>query len=114
MSVAGVEQTILDEGTALIWVLAEDQSSIPGTAEGCRQFVAGQGSAAGICVGDGETQPAAGVFHNSGFADGRGFDMVVERASMKIIWTASHGTPSGNDNLSGDNILDQLRELRGQ
>ena len=65
----------------------------------------GRGSDAGLCVGDAETQPTAGTFDNSPFSQFRGFDMIVQRASMEIVFTSNHGTPGGNENLDGDAIL---------
>ena len=112
-SVAQVEEQIIAEGTQLIWVMTEDASRRPGTAENCRSFLANRGSDNGICVGDSETMPAAYVFRDSPFAAGRGIDLVVRRSDMRVLFASDHGTPSGNDNLTGTQLLNELRTLRG-
>lgn len=106
---AQVEEQIIAEGVQIIWVLQEDSSFKPGTAGACRTFMASQMSNAGLCVGDGETQPNARVFDMSSFAIGRGFDVLVRRSDMQIIYTTTHGTPSGNDNVSGEQLLDEIK-----
>ncbi|MEE2830661.1 MAG: hypothetical protein VX498_15850 [Myxococcota bacterium] len=62
-------------------------------------------------MGDGETEPEAGTFDDSPFSIGRGFDMIVHRQDMRVVFTTSHGTPAGNLNPSGEEILDAVREL---
>ena len=64
----------------------------------------------GWCVGDDETNPVAGTFDDSPFSIGRGFDMIVPKRTMEIVYTTSHGTPSGNENLSGEDVLEAVRE----
>ncbi len=105
-----MEEEILAEGAQLIWVLEQDQNAQPGTADTCLTFVAGRGSDAGLCVGDAETEPVAGVFDEAPFATGRGFDMIVRRSDMEILFVTDHGTPAGNDNLTGAEILDAVRD----
>jgi hypothetical protein len=103
--VAQQEEAIEAEGARVIWVLEQDSSNMPGTAVGCRDFMDGQGSDGGLCVGDAETQPVPGTFDNSPFSSFRGFDIIVHRETMQIVFNADHGTPGGNDNLNGEAIL---------
>ena len=51
------------------------------------------------------------MFDNSPFAEGRGFDIIVPRSAMTIEWVSTHGTPSGNDNLSGDDVLAEVERV---
>lgn len=108
---AQVEESFLSENVEIIWVLEEDTSFAAGTAEGCRTFMNGRGSDKGWCVGDGQTQPTPGVFDSSMFSIARGFDMLVRRSDMRILYTTSHGTPQGNDNLTGPELLDAVRAV---
>lgn len=62
----------------------------------------------GWCVGDAETEPTPGTFDTSPFSLYRGFDMFVPRSTMQIAWTSSHGSPAGNENLSGEETLGEL------
>ncbi|MCK6549118.1 hypothetical protein L6R52_24960 [Myxococcota bacterium] len=98
----------------IIWVLEQDTSFVDGTAQSCRTFVNGRGSDKGWCVGDGQTMPTAGEFDDSPFSAFRGFDMLVRKSDMHIIWTTNHGTPSGNENLTSDQILAELRQALGR
>ena len=82
----------------------------PGTAEACRDFMDDRGSEAGLCVGDGQTEPEAGVWDNSPFSVGRGFDIIVPRDSMEIVFTTNHGTPAGNENIDGEDVLEAVIE----
>jgi len=66
------------------------------------------GSDDGWCLGDGQTQPTPGTFDNSPFSINRGFDMIVERATMEIVWENSHGTGSGQDNPTAQDVLDAV------
>ena len=100
-----VEQQILDAGAQIIWVLEADGFGQPGTAQACRNFVDSRGSTLGWCVGDGATVPTPGTFDNSPFSIGRGFDIIVPRSSMRIEFTTNHGTPGGNENISGEDLL---------
>ena len=84
-----------------------------GTAQSCRDYLDSLGSNVGICVGDGETQPTSGTFANSPFTVGRGFDAIVTRGDMKIVWQSSHGTPSGNENLDGSEVLAVVESFVG-
>ncbi|MEN0062549.1 MAG: hypothetical protein AAGA48_10400 [Myxococcota bacterium] len=68
------------------------------------------GSNRGICVGDSETRPEAGTFDQSPFSIARGFDIIVDRSSMEIVWESSHGTPSGNENLDGTEVLAAVQD----
>jgi len=106
-----VEQEILDAGAQIIWVLEANSFGQPGTAQTCRDFVDSQGSQLGWCVGDGETMPMPGVFDNSPFSIGRGFDIIVPRSTMEIVYSTSHGTPVGNENVSGEELLAQIQAV---
>lgn len=111
---AEFEDEIVGAGAEIVWVLEQTLRAEPGTAETCRTAMDGYGSSLGWCVGDGETQPTAGVFDESPFAEGRGFDILVDTATMEITWVSSHGTPSGNDNLDGASVLAQVRTTTGR
>ena len=74
-------------------------------AQDCRDTMDFLGSDDGWCVGDGQTQPSPGTFDSSPFSVSRGFDMIVERTTMEVVWKASHGSPGGNDNPSGEDVL---------
>ena len=65
----------------------------------------------GWCVGDQQTQPESGAFDASPFSIARGFDMIVPRKTMTIEWTTNHGTPSGNENLDGEDVLQAVRDV---
>lgn len=98
----------------IVWVLEQNRSFQAGTADSCRTFVRSIGSMRGLCVGDGQTEPTPGVFDNSPFSVRRGFDMLVRRSDMQIVWTTNHGTPGGNDNLSAAELLMQIRAAVGR
>ena len=103
------EEAILAEGVQIIWVLEADIQQTPGTSISCRNFVNGQGSDKGLCAGDGETAPVSGVFDGSPFSVGRGFDMLVRRSDMEIVFEFSHGSPGGNDNKTGAQLLAEIQ-----
>ena len=109
-----MEEQIAAEGIQIIWVLEQDRQFRAGTAESCRSFFTQAGSDLGICVGDGETMPTPGVFDDSGFAIARGFDMLVRRSDMRILYTSNHGTPNGNQNLTGAQLLAEIRRVLGR
>jgi len=109
--VAEVQDRIQDAGAALIWVLEADTSGEPGTAESCEAFVRTAGGSTGWCVGDGQTEPDPGEFDESPFSRGRGFDIAVRRETMVIEFVTNHGTPSGNENLSADDIARAIEAL---
>lgn len=104
----------MQAGAEIVWVLEADTRLVPGTAEACREFVDGWGSTRGWCVGDGQTEPETGAWDDSPFAIGRGFDLIVERESMEIVWVSTHGTPDGNENLSGEDVLAEVRRHTGR
>lgn len=108
---AEVEDEIVEAGAQILWVLEQDASFQPGTAELCMKTLDFVGSKQGWCVGDAETQPEAGVFDGSPFSVKRGFDMIVPRSSMQVVWTTSHGTPSGNENPSAEDVLQAVRDV---
>jgi hypothetical protein len=110
-SVVQVEQQIVDAGAQIIWVLEQDSFLQPGTPEGCRNFVDAQGSNLGWCVGDAQTMPVPGTFDNSPFSIARGFDIVVVRETMKIVYSTNHGTTNGNENITGEELLAQIQAI---
>ncbi len=93
-----------------MWVLEQSAIGTAGTAEACRDTLDSYDSDKGWCVGDGDTEPEAEAFDNSPFSIGRGFDIIIDRSTMEIVWTSSHGTPSGNENLDGEDVLDAVLE----
>ena len=110
MSVAAVEDEILAEGVQIIWVIEQVNFVTAGLYEHCAEFSSDvSGSTAGWCVGDGETQPESGVFDDSPFSISRGFDILVDRSTMEVVLTTNHGTPGGNDNITGAELLTQIR-----
>lgn len=109
---AEVEDEIIDAGAEIIWVLEQDPTFKPGTAELCMDTMDQLGAQdVGWCVGDAETEPKAGAFDESPFSEARGFDMVVNRRTMVVEYVTNHGTPSGNENLTGDDVLEALTEV---
>ena len=108
-----VEQELVDAGAEIIWVLEQNPSGQIGLPADCRSYMDGKGSL-GWCVGDGETQPMSGTFDNSPFSIARGFDMIVIRETMQIAYTTAHGTTSGNDNISGEELLEIVRDVVDQ
>ena len=105
-----MEEDIIDAGAQIVWVMEQNQLGQAGTAEACRDFMDGRGSDAGWCVGDGQTEPEPGVWDDSPFSVGRGFDIIVPRHSMEIVFTTSHGTVNGNENISGADVLEAVQE----
>lgn len=106
---ANVSEDIQAEGVQIIWVLQQSSVGQGGTAEGCLDFFTGEGASTGICVGDAEVFEQRDAFQDSPFASGRGFDMLVRRSDMNIVFTTSHGSGGGNDNISGNELLDIIR-----
>jgi hypothetical protein len=110
--VADIEDDIVDSRAQIIWVLEQDPQGAPGTADSCTSTMDQLGAKdQGFCVGDSQTMPEPGTFDDSPFSVARGFDMIVPRSSMQIVWSTSHGTPSGNDNLDGEDVLAKVREV---
>lgn len=68
-----------------------------------------RGSDKGWCVGDGETEPEEGTFDESPFSIARGFDMIVTRRDMRVGYVTTHGTPAGNENPSGAEVLAEVQ-----
>ena len=99
-------------GAQIVWVLEQGPRFEPGTAALCDEVMDELDSGdVGICVGDAETMPTPGTFDESPFSVARGFDMVVPRQTMDIRWTSSHGTPQGNENIDGEELLDVVRTI---
>jgi hypothetical protein len=112
--VAEYDDQIEAAGAGIIWVLEANSRSQPGTAQSCYDTIRGFGADRGVCVGDGETAPVARAFDNSPFAIGRGFDLIVPRDTMVIEYISTHGTPSGNENADGQEILDAVKGFTGR
>lgn len=106
-----VEDQIVEAGAEIIWVLEQNQFLQAGTAEDCRTILDSFGSTHGWCVGDGQTQPTPGVFDASPFSIQRGFDIIVPRQTMQIVYSTSHGTPMGNENITGEELLAKVQEV---
>ena len=100
-------------GAELIWVMEQTAFIAPGTAENCRTQMDEFGSSSGWCVGDDQTQPTPGSFDDSPFSIGRGFDMIVDRDTMEVLWISNHGTPAGNENLTGADVLAAVEDAVG-
>lgn len=109
-----VEEEILNAGAMIIWVQQQQVNSRPGTAENCAQLRMSDGSDKGICVGDGTTQPTPGVWDSSPFRVGRGTDVIVRKSDMRIMFAAPHGTPTRNDDLTGAELLQEVRNVTGR
>lgn len=104
-----------EAGAEIIWVLTQTSAFDPGTATNCREFLDSRMSDKGWCVGDsqteGQTTPADNTWASSPFAIGRGYDVIVSRRDMVIRDVATHGTPMGNDNLTGEELLARVRAV---
>lgn len=111
---AQLEEQIIALGIQLVWVLQETTSFAAGNATQCRDYVRQRGSDKGLCVGDGQTMPTARVFDSSPFTVRRGFDMLVRKSDMTILYATSHGTPGGNDNKTGAELLAEIRRITGR
>lgn len=110
MSVAEIEQELVDAGAQIVWVLEADVYQTPGTAQSCYDAV-GTAATLGWCVGDGQTEPEPGEWDDSPFSQNRGFDIIVPRESMTIEFTTNHGSTSGNENLDADELLAAVEEI---
>lgn len=109
------QSDIVEAGAEIIWVLEQTPFFEPGTAERCLVDMGeNYGAETGWCVGDGETLPAAGTFDTSPFSVQRGFDMIVDRETMVILYSTSHGSRDGNENLTGEDILAEVRRHTGR
>ncbi len=110
--VADFEDEIAEAGAEIIWVLEQDFTFSPGTAQSCMDSMDVMGSEdQGWCVGDNQTKPVSGAFDESPFSVARGFDMIVVVPTMTIEWTTNHGTPDGNDNIDGDDVLQAVIDV---
>lgn len=113
---ANYAEDLEDAGAGIVWVLERTASNAQGTAERCIDFMTDPniGADRGWCVGDGQTQPTSGEFDDSPFSVGRGFDLVVRRRTMVIEATSAHGSPGGNENLDGAEILELVEDVLAQ
>lgn len=106
-----VESDIVAAGAEIIWVLEKDHTQTPGTADLCMSVMDElDATDRGWCVGDAQTEPTPGTFDAAPFAVGRGFDMLVDRGTMEVLWTSSHGTPGGNENIDGAEVLRAVQD----
>ncbi|MHA7837052.1 MAG: hypothetical protein ACX98W_06280 [bacterium] len=111
-SIIALEDDFVAERAEIVCVLETDDRGQPGTLAECTSEVAVRaGATIGFCVGDVDTQPDARAFQDLPFAIGRGFTAIVCRSDMRIEFVTTHGTPGGNENLTGAEILDALRML---
>jgi hypothetical protein len=109
--VGALADEIAAEGAGIVWVLEAGPGQEPGTAELCDEVMEDlDGEHQGWCVGDAETEPVPGTFDASPFSVDRGFDMIVARSTMEILWTSSHGSPAGNENLDAAAVLTAVRK----
>jgi len=76
-----------------------------------RSILDTESSTAGLCAGDAETGPVAGAFDNFALAIARGFDILVRRNDMRIVYVTTAGTPAGNENLTGAEVLQDIKDL---
>lgn len=108
---AAIEDDIAEAGAEIIWVLEKGPAFEDGTAALCADVMDELGSEdQGWCVGDAQTEPQAGTFDESPFSLDRGFEMIVHRATMEIVFASSHGSVPGNENLSPEEILAAVQE----
>ncbi|MEM6929862.1 MAG: hypothetical protein AAF602_23195, partial [Myxococcota bacterium] len=106
-----IEDDIIAAGAQIVWVLEKGISLEDGTAELCYSLLGNiSNSRQGYCVGDDETQPVAGTFDDSPFSVNRGFDIIVDRRTMRIVWESSHGSTGGNDNPEASEVLAAVEE----
>lgn len=101
----------MDAGAQIIWVLEQDQNGGIGLATTCRSYLDGKDSTLGWCVGDGQTQPVPGTFDNSPFSISRGFDMIVVRETMEVVFSSNHGTTTGNENITGAELVEVVEQI---
>lgn len=112
---ADEDEKLAAAGAQVIWVLEADPSQVPGTVDSCTDVMDDLGSPThGWCVGDGQTQPLAGAFDDSPFSEKRGFEMIVARPTMEVLWSSSHGSPAGNENLDGTDVLAAVEDAVGK
>ncbi|MEO1268513.1 MAG: hypothetical protein AAFX99_10475 [Myxococcota bacterium] len=114
-SVVEVEEQLEAAGAQLIWVMQETSTYEQGTAENCRDFMDELQSNVGLCIGEAETTgqspEGANIFRGSEFAVARGIDLIVSRRDMVIRYGSPHGTPTGNENLTGEELLVEVQKV---
>jgi len=103
--VAQRQDEFADRNALLIWVLQEGPTFELGTTDECLQALGALGATDGWCVGDDETEPRRDVFTTSPLSAGQGFDLIVDRRTMVIEESFSHGAAAGSDNPSVDDVL---------
>ena len=55
--------------------------------------------------------PTPKAFDDSPFSVARGFDIIVPRSTMEIVFTTSHGSPGGNENINGQQLLAEIQAV---
>ena len=60
---------------------------------------------------DNKGVPVPGTFDNSPFSIARGFDIIVPRSTMEIVYSTNHGTPQGNENITGEELLAEIQAV---
>ena len=94
-------------GALIVWVIQEDTFASAASSQDAQNVVEFTiGSGEGIRVGDADTLPTAGTFENSPFiTSNRGFEMIVRRSDMRIVYSA----PQGNDRpIDGQDFLNEV------
>ena len=104
---AEIDDDFIATGAQIVWVLEQDASFGDGTAVSCFDTMSELGADAGWCVGDDETLPEPDVWDDSPLANNRGFEIIVDRSTMQVVWTSSHGSGS-NDNVSPEELLAEV------
>lgn len=66
-------------------------------------------------MGDGQTMgqstPSDRTWTESPLALGRGYDLIVSRRDMVLRDAPTHGTPAGNENLTGAELLARVQAV---
>lgn len=112
-----MEEEFVAAGAQIIWVLLQDRNVQQGTAMSCREFLnsSPRNSDGGWCVGDGQTMnqpmPSDTTWSDSPIAIGRGYDLIVSRRDMVVRDAPTHGTPGGNENLTGSELLERVQAV---
>lgn len=99
-------------GAEIVWVLTEDvRSNVVGTVDRCVELLEGlKAPQVGWCVGDDATLPEAEAFGESRLAN-PGYDLIVDRATMKIEVASTHGAGPRNENVNGQAFVDEVRRV---
>lgn len=94
-----------------MWVHTEDVDQSTGTAERCMELLDGlKAPPVGWCVGDDATLPVAEAFQDSVLAN-PGYDLVVDRHTMRIEVASTHGAGPRNENLTAEELFSEIRRV---